>query len=74
MTAYCRSSTSRSRPLTFLFMNGGVEHVPEPVPPNQSVETPDDDPLERPLSVDDPGLPLGRPSKKIIAEDERGTA
>jgi hypothetical protein len=72
MTAFCVSSTSRSRPLTFMIMNaGGAEHMPEPVPSNQSVETPDEDSLEQPLPTDQ-GLPLGRPGKKQRAEDEHG--
>jgi hypothetical protein len=44
MTAFCVSSTSRSRPLTFMIMTaGGAEHIPEPIPPNQSVETSEED-------------------------------
>jgi hypothetical protein len=72
MTAFCLSTTSRSRPLTFMIMNaGGPEHIPEPIPPNQSVETSDEDPLEQPQATDQ-GLPLSRPGKKQIAEDEHG--
>jgi hypothetical protein len=72
MTAFCVSSTSRSRPLTFMVMSlGGAEHIPEPIPSNQSVETSDEDGLEQPLPTDQ-GLPLGRPGKKQIAEDEHG--
>ena len=72
MTAFCLSSTSRSRPLTFMIMSaGGAEHIPEPIPPNQSVETSDEEPLEQPLATDQ-GLPLNRPGKKQIAEDEHG--
>jgi hypothetical protein len=71
MTAFCLSSTVRSRPLTFMIL-GGAEQIPEPVPPNQSVETSDEDLLEQPLPVD-PGLPLARPGKKHIAEDDHGT-
>ncbi|MEY4508513.1 MAG: hypothetical protein RLZZ450_635 [Pseudomonadota bacterium] len=72
MTAFCVSSTSRSRPLTFMIMTaGGAEHIPEPIPPNQSVETSEEDSLEQPLPTDQ-GLPLGRPGKKQIDEDEHG--
>ncbi|MDB4991295.1 MAG: hypothetical protein JWN04_6473 [Myxococcaceae bacterium] len=72
MTVYCGSSTKRSRPTTFMFvMAGGVEHVPEPVSPNESVETLDDDldQLDEPVAVD-PGLPLVRPSRKRLQEQD----
>ena len=72
MTVYCGSSTSRSRPTTFMIvMAGGTEHVPEPLSPNESVETLDDDldQLDEPL-VMDPGLPLTHPSRKAIREEQ----
>jgi hypothetical protein len=72
MTVYCGSTTSRSRPITFMVvMAGGTEHVPEPLSPMESVETPDDDldMLDEPLAVD-PGLPIVRPSRKRINDTE----
>lgn len=70
MTIYCGSSTSRSRPTMFMIaMSGGPEYVPEPVAPNESVETQEEDTLESPVPVD-PGLPLVRPSRKRILDEE----
>ncbi|MDB4972155.1 MAG: hypothetical protein JWN48_496 [Myxococcaceae bacterium] len=76
MTVYCGSSTSRSRPTTFMIVTGGgVEHVPEPVSPHESVETLDDDldQLDEPWAVD-PGLPLVRPSRKRIQQQDHDGA
>jgi hypothetical protein len=70
MTVYCGSSTNRSRPITFMICSaGGPEYVPEPLSPNESVETQDEDTLDAPVPVD-PGLPLLRPSRKRIHDEE----
>jgi hypothetical protein len=71
MTVYCGSTTSRSRPTTFMIVMsaGGPEHVPEPLSPLESLETPEDDTPDAPVPVD-PGLPLVRPSRKRIHDEE----
>jgi len=64
MTAYCISSTSRSRPLSFMLSSGGDERRPQqPVPPNISVDTPNDDEVELP-NLSDSGPPDLMPPKK----------
>jgi len=59
----------------FVMPGSGAETVPEPVGPNESVETLDDDlnQLDEPMTID-PGLPLNRPSKKRIQEQEHDGA
>ena len=73
MTAYCLSSTSRSRPSFFTFaMMGGERQLPEqPVPPTHSVDTSDDEPLDDQPNPGDPGPPVLRPSKKRVPDEER---
>ncbi|HEX5660984.1 MAG TPA: hypothetical protein VFX59_27515 [Polyangiales bacterium] len=73
MTAFCLSSTSRSRPVTFMvFMQRGgdddVENVPEPVPPNLIVDTPEDEPADR-LPTNDPAS-HPRPDGKHASDQE----
>lgn len=65
MTAYCLSSTSRSRPSLFTLACSGAEKpLPEqPVPPTHSVDTPDDTQIEQP-NPGDPGPPVLLPPKK----------
>jgi hypothetical protein len=75
MTAYCLSSTSRSRPLAFMFMAAGGERHPlpeQPVPPTHSVDTPDDEGVDDQPNPGDPGPPLLRPSRKRVPDEERG--
>jgi hypothetical protein len=56
MTAFCLSSTSRSRPLAFTACtaHGLDENVPEPVPPGLIVDTSVDEPADQ--------LPANAPS------------
>ena len=86
MTAYCLSSTSRSRPTMFTIgmvdermpeqsstaLAGGDERLPQqPVPPNLSVDFPDDDPIDDP-EPGDPAMPVGRTNKIRLPEEEHG--
>jgi hypothetical protein len=56
MTAFCLSSTSRSRPLAFMARTAhgddDVEIIPEPVP-GLIVDTPEDEPADQ-LPANDP--------------------
>ena len=73
MTSYCLSSASRTRPRAFIFATGpGDERLPQqPVPPNISVDTPDDEPID--LANDgDPRPPAIGPSKKRQPDEEHG--
>ncbi len=76
MTAFCSSSTSRSRPVAFTVMrvhgDDDVEHVPEPVRTNLLVDTPEDEPADR-LPDNDPST-LPRPAGKHPTEQEHGHA
>lgn len=74
MTAFCLSSTSHSRPIAFTFaMTGGERPLPEqPVPPNHSVDTPDDEPLDDQPNPGDPGPPVLKPSHKRVPTEEPG--
>ncbi|MET0284263.1 MAG: hypothetical protein ABW352_07325, partial [Polyangiales bacterium] len=75
----CLSSTSRSRPVTFMVLaaarGGGdddVENVPEPVPSNLIVDTPEDEPADRSPNHDPSALP--RPDGKHPSDEEHGSA
>ena len=73
MTTYCLSSASRTRPSAFIFaIGGGDERLPQqPVPPNISVDTPDEEPID--LANDgDPRPPAIGPSKKRQPDEEHG--
>ena len=70
MTTYCLSSTSRSRPTAFMVAGGGDRLPSQPVPPNYSVDTPFDDPLEDP-GDEEPVPPFSRPSKKSVPDEDR---
>jgi hypothetical protein len=76
MTAFCLSSTSRSRPVTFYIMASGgdddVETVPEPVRTNLIVDTPEDEPADRPPTNDPAASP--RPDAKHPSDQEHGRA
>lgn len=72
MTAFCLSSTSRSRPLAFMFISHGgdddVENVPEPVQPGLIVDTPEDEPANQ-LPHNDPST-SPRPDGKHPSDQE----
>ena len=65
MTAFCLSSSTRSRTTAFsLAFIAGNERLPEqPVPPTHSVDLPEDETLEQP-NPGDPGPPVLKPPKK----------
>jgi hypothetical protein len=69
MTTYCLSSSCRSRPTAFMLGAEGGDRLP-PQPPNYSVDTPFDDPLEDP-GEEEPAPPFSRPSKKSIPDEDR---
>lgn len=70
MTAYCVSSSNRTRPSTFMFAMMGGEPMPEqPVSPTHSIDTPDEEPIEQP-NPGDPGPPVLRPSKKRVPDED----
>jgi hypothetical protein len=66
MTAFCLSSTSRSRPLAFMACTAhgddDVENVPEPVPAGLIVDTPEDEPADQLPAIDPSSSP--RPDAK----------
>ncbi len=83
MTAYCRVTTSHSRPTSFWLplpeqaphaqaQPGREERAPQqPVPPTYSVDTPDDEPVDASDASElDP--PLLRPNKKRVPDEEHG--
>jgi hypothetical protein len=66
MTAYCQSTSNRSRPTAFMLplLFAGTERLPEqPVPPNHSLDTPDDEQFDEP-NPGDPGPPVLKPPKR----------
>jgi hypothetical protein len=76
MTAFCLSSTSRSRPVTFLIMaapgDDDVEIVPEPVRTNLIVDTPEDEPADQAPTNDPTASP--RPDGRHPSDQEHGRA
>jgi hypothetical protein len=76
MTAFCLSSTSRSRPVTFMIFaqhgDDDVESVPEPVRSNLIVDTPEDEPADRQPTNDPTAQP--RPDGKHPSDQEHGSA
>lgn len=75
MTAFCLSSTRRSRPSAFTVFaarEGDFENVPEPVRSSSIVDTPKDELADRPPANDPSSLP--RPETKHPSDQERGSA
>ncbi|HEY6877508.1 MAG TPA: hypothetical protein VI299_05785 [Polyangiales bacterium] len=75
MTAFCLSSTHRSRPVAFtVFAARDVdfEHVPEPLRSSLIVDTPEDEPADR-QPTNDPGS-QPRPDAKHPSDQEHGRA
>lgn len=75
MTAFCVSSTSRSRPVAFMVCaargaDDEFESVPEPARANLMVDIPEDEPADRP-PAHDPGASPRAPGKHPAEQEHR---